>query len=82
MACEHKEFLAHVTVNRLEDSGRFNADIRVRCTECGMAFRFLGLKPGLDLDGAAVSADGLEARLAIAPADKAPWPIAPEMKPH
>jgi hypothetical protein len=32
-----------------------------------MPFRFIGLPAGLDLNGAAVSADACEARLAIAP---------------
>jgi len=52
-------------VNRLTDSGRFAADVRIKCAQCGEPFRFLGLPCGVDLDGAAVSADGTEARLAI-----------------
>lgn len=67
--CEHTDFVATVTVNRLADSGRFTADIRIDCKECGLPFRFLGLPLGLDLDGAAMSVDALEARLAIAPGD-------------
>lgn len=66
-ACEHGDFAASVTVNRLEDSGRFEADVRITCTQCGVPFRFLGLPAGVDLNGAAVSVDGTEARLAIAP---------------
>lgn len=67
MACEHKDFAAEVDVHRLEDSGRFQADVRIKCTECGLPFRFIGLPAGLDLNGAAVSPDGTEARLAIGP---------------
>lgn len=63
--CKHENFDAHVRVNRLTDSGRFSADIGIKCRECGVPFRFLGLPAGLDLNGAAVSADGTEARLAI-----------------
>lgn len=63
--CNHEQFDATVTVNRLEDSGRFVADVRVKCVQCGEPFRFLGLPTGLDLNGAAVSVDGQEARLAI-----------------
>ena len=67
MSCEHKDFHAHVIVNRLEDTGRFAADVTIKCAECKMPFVFLGLPGGLLADGAAVSFDGTEARLAIAP---------------
>lgn len=63
--CPHEEFHADVRVDRLEDSGRFCADITIKCVQCGTPFRFLGLPCGLDLNGAAVSVDGTEARLAI-----------------
>jgi len=59
------EFSAEVDVNRLEDVGRFTADVRVKCSQCGEPFRFLGLPCGLDLTGASVSVDGTEAHLAI-----------------
>lgn len=42
-------------------------DVRVECSDCKLPFRFIGLPAGLDLNGAAVSADAQEARLAIAP---------------
>lgn len=67
MACDHKDFAAEVDVHRLEDSGRFQADVRIRCAVCGAPFRFIGLPAGLDLNGAATSVDGTEARLAIGP---------------
>jgi hypothetical protein len=51
----------------LEDSGGFMAEIRITCGDCGKPFQFLGLEPGLDLQGARVSIDGLEANIAIAP---------------
>lgn len=70
MPCQHTAFNAHVAVNRLEDSGRFSADVTICCRECGAPFRFLGLPPGVELDGAAVSVDGTEARLAIGPPDQ------------
>jgi hypothetical protein len=63
--CAHEQFDALVTVSRLEDSGRFMADVRVNCSQCGEPFRFLGLPTGLDLNSASVSVDGEEARLAI-----------------
>lgn len=67
MKCEHKYFAATVEVNRLEDSGRFTADVRIVCSECQIPMRFIGLPFGVDLDGAAVSVDGTEGRFAIAP---------------
>lgn len=67
--CKHENFAARVNVNRLEDSGRFSADVTIQCIQCGEPFRFLGLPTGLDLNGAAVSADGTEARLAIGTAE-------------
>lgn len=65
--CQHKDFIANVAVQRLEDIGRFQADVRITCSECGIPFRFIGLPSGLDLNGASTSADATEARLAIAP---------------
>lgn len=73
--CEHRNFEATVEVNRLEGSGRFNADVRITCTECGTPFRFIGLPAGVDLNGAAVSVDGTEARLAIAPKGEVITPL-------
>lgn len=74
-ACEHPDFAASVTVNRLADSGRFAADVTIRCTACGVPFRFIGLPCGVDLNGAAVSVDGTEARLAIAPQGEVATPF-------
>lgn len=69
MKCTHEEFDAQVDVNRLQPSGRFCADIRIQCRQCKEPFRFLGLPAGLDLNGASVSVDGTEARLAIGTAE-------------
>ena len=68
--CSHEHFEAQVTVNRLEDTDRFAADVTVKCIDCDTPFCFLGLPAGLNLDGAAVSVDRTEARLAIAPFDE------------
>lgn len=73
--CEHTKFSANVTVNRLEDCGRFCADVRIACEDCGTPFRFIGLPTGLDLNGASVSVDGTEARLAIAPKGEVVTPL-------
>ena len=64
--CQHnKEFESFVNVNIIEDTGVWMAELRIMCAECGMPMRFLGLPHGLNLNGAAVTMDGLEARLAI-----------------
>lgn len=78
--CQHQNFTANVKVNRLEDEktkavNQYLADVTIQCTQCRVHFQFLGLKPGLNLQGAAVSIDGLEARLAICPNDERPNPL-------
>ncbi len=67
MWCEHKDFEAKVTVNRLEDVKRYAADVAIACRVCGVSFQFLGLPGGLHPDYPTVSVDGTEARLPIAP---------------
>lgn len=73
-SCQHMEFECSANINRLEnDTGdpmQFQADIRIKCVNCGEPFKFIGLPYGVDLNGAAVSADGLEGRFAIAPKDR------------
>lgn len=73
--CTHPGFDAIVTVNRLGDAGRFQADVRVQCGACGTPFRFIGLPAGVDLNGAAVSVDGTEGRFAIAPKGEVVTPL-------
>ena len=73
--CAHLEFNAKVEVNRLEDTGQFMADVAIACRQCGLEFEFLGLEPGLDLQGAKVGIDGLQARLAIIPKGCRPNPL-------
>ena len=41
----------------------------------GTPFQFLGLPPGLNLEGATVSIDGLEANIAICPRGQRPNPM-------
>lgn len=65
--CAHESFAAEVDVNRLEDTGRFHADVRVRCADCGEAFRFLGVAAGLSWDHPTVSVDGIELHAPIEP---------------
>lgn len=53
--------------SHLNDTGRWLAEIKISCAECGVPFAFKGLSIGANLDGAAVSADGTEARIAVEP---------------
>lgn len=72
MMCKHMEFDANVVVARLEDTGKFIAQFRINCRECGVPMQFRGLTAGIHLDGACVSVDGLEARIAIVPQGTVP----------
>lgn len=75
MTCKHMNFEASVQVNRIEDKGRFMAEVRIKCTDCGTPMQFMGLKPGFDLNGATVSLDGLEANIGIHPQGQQPNPL-------
>lgn len=68
MFCEHPDFEARVTVNRLSDTHRFTADVRITCVSCRVPFRFLGLPCGVHNDGPTVSANAEELRAPIAAA--------------
>lgn len=76
--CEHEKFDAKVQVARLCDPGiptAFVAEITIKCAECGANFEFQGLQPGVDTQGATVSIDGQEARIAICPPGTKPNPF-------
>lgn len=66
-ACAHKDFEASVAVYRLLDTGRFSADVRIRCKECGQPFRFIGVRAGLSPYEPRASVDATELRAPIAP---------------
>ena len=70
--CQHRKFEAKTKVMRLQDQGKFNiggysVDLIIKCAECNLPFEFMGLPLGLITGGAAMSVDGLEARLSIQP---------------
>lgn len=75
VSCVHMNFNCVCKVARIEDSGRFMLEVTVKCTDCDKAFQFLGLKPGLDFDGARVSIDGLELNVGICPEGVRPSPL-------
>jgi hypothetical protein len=65
--CKHESFDAHVSVGRMEDTGRFMADVKITCTECNEPFRFLGVPPGISWERPACSIDSLELHAPIEP---------------
>lgn len=80
MTCQHEDFDATVKVARLSDKDDgpitgYNAEIMIKCAQCGAQFEFLGLEPGYDNQGARCSLDGKEALLAITPPGIKPNPF-------
>jgi hypothetical protein len=73
--CTHERFHTDVAVIRIEETQQLTTDIRVHCEDCGMPFRWLGLKMGSHPSRPMVSVDGLELRAPIAPADQEPSPM-------
>lgn len=79
-ACLHETFSAKVEIDRITDGERgpvtsFMCHVTVTCDQCRVPFQFIGLPLGLQMRGAAMSVDGQEARLAIAPAGEVPHPL-------
>lgn len=68
--CLHGRFSASVEVARISDhienrATKFYADVRVKCAECGVPFKFRGMLVGLDPAYPRVSMNLQEARLPI-----------------
>ena len=70
--CEHMRFLSEAKVMRLTDNGGivtgYTVDIRIKCDDCGLPFRFLGLEAGSHYAEPRVSVDALELRAPLEPA--------------
>jgi hypothetical protein len=66
-ACPHREFRAAVAIQRVEDTGRFIAEITVTCAECALPFRFLGAPAGIAWDRPTASIDGTTLNAPIEP---------------
>ena len=73
--CKHGAFKATVDVMRIEDTGRFVAEISIKCCQCGLPFQFMGLPPGVNFDGATVTLDGQQACIGICPEGSTPNPL-------
>lgn len=68
--CEHKNFVANVNVHRLVSENKttvvgINADITIKCSDCGQPFEFIGVPAGLSPFHPMVSADSTELRAPI-----------------
>ena len=73
MACQHENFQCDCQIGRLlhKDGGAvtgYTADIKVKCVDCGVSFRFVGLPAGNHHSEPRVSVDGIELRAPIEPA--------------
>lgn len=71
--CEHLNFRADVKVGRLSETDGgpitgYCADVTVKCADCGLPFRFIGLAAGNHHSEPRVSIDGTELRAPIEPA--------------
>lgn len=65
--CPHMSFAAMVEVARLEDVGRFCADITIKCADCGQPFRFICQDAGYSPDRPTVNVDGTVLNAPIEP---------------
>lgn len=75
--CPHMNFQVEADVHRLTKTENgpvtgYMADLRIRCVDCGRRFQFIGLPAGMNMSGATVSIDALEAHLAICPQGEDP----------
>lgn len=78
MTCEHDNFHADVDVHRLtrdedlvEIEG-YTADVRIRCTDCGEHFVFIGAPVGIDPTKPTMGITGREGHLPIRPESSDP----------
>lgn len=73
-SCAHEDFMATVDVGRLsnEEGGPINGytfEARIKCTQCNLPFRFIGLPAGNHFAEPRVNIDGTELRAPIEPAE-------------
>lgn len=72
--CDHEDFLIEGNIGRLShDKGgpitSYTADIKIKCTQCGLPFRFIGLAAGNHHSEPRVNIDATELRAPIEPAE-------------
>lgn len=69
MSCEHFNFHTIVKVIRIvtPDGMEYSAEVSIKCTDCGVPFKFLGLQVGLSFQKPMVSFGDQELRAPIIP---------------
>jgi len=70
--CQHENFFAQVDVTRMprKEGGpieNYCAEVKIKCTECGEQFEFIGMEAGVSFETPTTSVDFTEARLPIRP---------------
>lgn len=65
--CTHPNVDAHLNFVRLEDLGRYIAELQLRCTECRVRFRWVGFDIGMSTKEPMTNGDGFELRAPIEP---------------
>src|SRR5688572_17405045 len=84
-ACQHQQFSARVDVMRMEDTGRFLAEVHIHCILCELPFEFVGPPAGIAWDRPTVDITGLTLHAPIEPAaivrlrDGASFQVPPEL---
>jgi hypothetical protein len=71
--CAHENFACNVRIGRLSETEggpirAYVAYVTVKCVDCGLPFRWLGLPHGLHYAEPRVSADATELRAPLEPA--------------
>jgi len=65
--CTHPEHSVFCGMAAMLDSGKWMAEIEIRCARCGEAFRFVGLPAGLSFEQPSTSIDGLQLLAPVEP---------------
>lgn len=71
--CQHEAFTTECAIARLGDDGvpirNYMAEIKIRCSQCGEPFHFVGLPAGISFTRPMVGVDATELRAPIAPGE-------------
>lgn len=82
--CNHKNFVSEVMVHRVSpeegmEASHFTADIKIKCADCKIDFRFLCSRGGVMWNEPTVGIAGDELRVPIHPNDGTE-PLPPKIK--
>lgn len=65
--CTHQNFDASVTVNRIENTGQFMAEVYIECHDCKEPFHFVGVDYGVSFQRPMINVLGTELSAPIMP---------------